>query len=371
MKITKIITLLAVFILASHSGSAQAKELFSPYARTEWEVKSSNKLSADITVASNNLLYCPVGSSIICYDINSGSKLWEQKLNLSGKISHPLIIKDQNIYATGTDGVQQLKLNGSLNWTFKISPLKSGSCTGTLVSPGPTDLLYVGADDTIYGLDPGKNFIWRYSDQKNILDSLSDERAVYVCEKDKKGETTLIALDTKGERIWSRYLGKIKNVHMGMGPNQNLYVITNPTKLDKYSSGKVRCIDVASGNIVWDYTVKADNLTQPSFSSNQKIVFSGGKKLYCLDAITGSCQWNLPLINLASGASIDNTNKRIYVGTSDGRVFSVSFIGKVLWGKQFDDKDAVSLTPVTLKDGGILIYTDKGVIMKIIDIYKE
>ena len=370
MKIIKIITLLAVIILAIHSGPAQATELFSPYAKTEWMVKNNNKLSADVTIAANNLLYCPVGNSIQCYDINSGIKLWEQKLDLSGKISHPLVIKDPNIYAAGTDGIQQIKLNGSLNWTFKISPLKSGSNTGAVVSLGPANLLYVGIDDTIYGLEPGGNFIWRYSDKKNALNSLSDERALYVCERDKNGET-LIALNPKGERIWQINLGKIKNIQMAIGPNQNIYVITNPAKLDKYNRGKVRCIDAARGEIYWDYTVKADNLSQASFSSDQKIVFSGDKKLHCLNAITGSWQWDLPLINLASGTAIDNTNKRIYAGTSDGRIFSVSFAGRVLWEKQFDDKDGVSRAPVLMKDGGIFIYTDKGVLMKFFDVYKE
>ena len=369
MKTIKIIILLAIIILVNHSP-AHAKELFSPYAKTEWLVNSS-KLSADVTIAGNNLLYCPVGSSILCYDINSGSKLWEQKLNLSGKINHPLVIKDQNIYAAGTNGIQQIKLNGSLNWTFKISPLNKGSNTGALVSPGPAELLYVGIDDTIYGLETGGNFIWRYTEEKNVLNSLSDERAVYVCEKSKEGENMLIALNPKGERIWHIYLGKLKNMQMVVGPNQNLYVITNPSKLDKNNYGKVRCIDAANGDIIWDYAVKADNLSQASFSSDQKIVFSGGKKLFYLDALTGSCQWELPLINLTSGAAIDNTNKRIYVGSSDGRVFSVSFAGRSLWEKQFNDKDEVSRTPVILKDGGIFIYTDKGVMMKIFDEYKE
>ena len=371
MKINLITIVLTVIILASFSGPALAEDLFFPYAKTDWTVKSSGTLSADATITDNNkLLYCPVGTSILCYDIDSGNKLWEQKLNLSGKISHPLVILGNNIYAGGLDGIQQIKINGSLNWTFKLSPLNKESTAGALVSPASADLLYVGIGDCIYGLEPGGNFIWRYFNQKYVFDCFSDERAVYVCGKDKDNYD-LVALNSQGERIWHMYLGNIKNIQMCIGPNQNLYVTTNPAKLDRNNNGKVRCIDAKTGDIMWDYTLNADNLSSTSFSSDQKIFFVGDKKLYCLNAITGSYHWDLSLINLASGVAIDNDSKRVYAGSSDGRLFSISFTGKTIWQKQFDEKDAISRKPVFLKDEGILIYTKKGMIMKIYDTYKE
>ncbi|ACV61539.1 Pyrrolo-quinoline quinone [Desulfofarcimen acetoxidans DSM 771] len=356
-----------IFVLTGLTAPVHAGELFSPYAKTDWMIKCPSKLTAGPLIAPNNLLYCPAGNAILCYNIETGKREWERKLDLSGQITHSPVFNGPNIYAGAANGIQQIKLNGSLNWTFKISPLNKGSNSGAIVCPGPSNLLYVGTGDSVYGLEAGKNFIWRYSSEKNIFDCLSDDQRLYVCEGDKQSGT-LLALNSKGERIWSMTLGAIKNMRMSTGPNENLYVAANPAKLDEYHRGKVYCIDPVKGKAIWDYSVKADNLSQISFSSENKIVFSAAQKLYCLDAATGAQEWSLPLINLASGIAVDSTNKRFYAGGSDGRIFSISFSGKSLWQKQFDEKDAVSRTPIILQDGSIIVYTNKGVLMKISDL---
>ncbi|AEF94583.1 Pyrrolo-quinoline quinone repeat-containing protein [Desulfotomaculum nigrificans CO-1-SRB] len=385
------ICLLSIFIFTSINGPVQAAGRFYPYGEVKWMVEKVGKLSTEVTLTDNGLLYCPVGNKILCYDTVRGIKLWERKVDVGGKITEPLLVQEQTVYATGTDGIQQMKPNGSLTWIYRIYPKPKGTNSSGVVSGGPGGLIYLGLADGLYALEPKKNFKWRYSDDKNIVACLGDDRAVYVCLGDKTAGYTLKALGATGDRLWSTSLGDIKDVNMTFGPDGNLYVVTNPANLDRGSYGKVWCLDRLTGKEIWHYSVKAANLSRVTFSTDGRIVFCANSQLYCIDIHTGLLQWNLPLLNVVSGVAIDSTRQRIYAGSNDGRVYCVSFAGRLVWEKEIDrtagqtlakgggimidtgkdEKDAISRAPVLLKDGSILVYTDKGNMYKFIDVYKE
>lgn len=383
--------LLVIILSFTMQVTAEGAGRFYPYGEVKWMVEKAGKLTADVTLAENGLLYCPVGNKILCYDTLTGTKLWERKVDVGGKITEPLLVQDQTVYAAGTDGIQQMKPNGSLTWIYRIYPKPKGTKSSGVVATGPGDLIYFGVDNGLYALEPRKNFKWRYSDEKNVVAGLGDDRAVYVSLGDKDGGYVLRALDEKNQLIWRQGLGDLKNIYMTFGPDGNIVVVTNPASLGDRSYGKVLCFDRETGKEIWRYSVKADDLTNVSFSAENDLVFCSNKRLYSIDYQTGLLRWNLPLLNVSSGVAIDNIKKRIYAGSTDGRIFCISFAGRMLWDKEIDkttgqtlakgggimidtgkdEKDAITRAPVLLKDGSILIYTDKGTMYKFTDVFKE
>ena len=224
-----------------------------------------------------------------------------------------------------------------------------------------------------------------------MLACIGDEKAVYVVTGDQEGGYSLRALDQAGERIWHKGLGDAKNVKLSFGPNGQLYVVTNPAKLERNTSAKVQCINKESGQEIWSYSLKADNLTAIRFADNQTLYFSGNQRVYALNSQNGTLRWDLPLLNVSSGVAVDQAQERLYAGSTDGRIFCVSFAGRLLWDKEIDkttsqalhkdggimidtgkdEKDAITRAPIALNDGSILVITDKGVLLKFKDAYKE
>lgn len=390
MKLLLKVILLSTFVLSLALPAVAGYKVY-PEGQMQWMVEKTGKLTADVTVADNGLLYCTVGNKVLCFDVNTGFKLWERKVDVGGKITEPLLVVDGTVYAPGAEGIQQMSPNGSLTWLYRIYPKPKGSSSTSVVSKGPEGLLYLGLADGLYALEPKKNFKWRYSDEKNVLACLGDENAVYVVTGDKDGGCSLRALDKKGERIWHKGLGDVQNARLTLGPNGQLYVVTNPAKLDRTTSGKVQCINKETGREIWSYSLNADDLTKLSFDSKDNLYLCGGQRIYAINYQNGTLRWNLPLLNVSSAVAIDQNKQRLYAGSTDGRIFCVGFGGRLIWDKEIDkttsqtlgkdggimvdtgkdEKDSITRAPILLKDGGILVTTDKGALLKFKDAYKE
>jgi len=370
---------------------AEAGYTVYPYGQFKWKEEKVGKLTADATITDTGLLYCPVGNKIVCYDVTNGCKLWERKMDLGGKITEPLLVDNGTVYAVGTDGIQQMKPNGSVTWLYRVYPKPKGTKSSGVVATGPGGPIYLGVADGLYALEPRKNFKWRFSDEKNVVAAIGDREAVYVCTGAKNEGYSLRALDHKGERLWHRGLGDLKSIQMTFGPDGHLYVITNPARLDRNTSAKIQCLDRSTGKERWVYSVKVDDLTKVSFAKDDILFFCSKQKLFSLNIKDGTLRWDLPLLNVVSGVAVDDGKQRLYAGSSDGRIFCVSFAGRLIWEKEIDkttgqtlhkdggimvdtgkdEKDAVTRAPIVLKDGGIFLSTDKGVLMKFVDLYKE
>lgn len=384
-------TLLISIYLLSSAAPALAGYRIYPQGQMQWMVEKTGKISADVTVTPNGLLYCPLGNKIACFDLNTGVKLWERKMGIAGNITEPLKVVDGTVYATGVEGIQQMKPNGSITWLYRIFPKPKGTKSSGVVSAGPAGRIYMGLADGLYALEPQKNFKWRYSDEKNVIACVGDEQAVYVITGDKEEGYSLRALDKEGERIWHKGLGDVKNVQLTFGPNQELYVVTNPAKLDRNTSGKVQCFNKATGKEHWTFSLKADDLSKITFGDAQTLYLTSGHKLYSVDTEDGEQKWSLPLLNVSSGVAVDQARQRLYAGSTDGRIFCVSQAGRLVWDKEIDkttnqqlhedggimidtgkdEKDTISRAPILLPDSGILVITDKGVLLKFKDAYKE
>jgi len=175
---------------------------------------------------------------------------------------------------------------------------------------------------------------------------------------------------------------------MQLGADDTLYAVTNPEKLERNSVAKVRCYDKVNGEELWSYAVRTESLTDISLAGDDLLFFCGNGKLYCLNN-KGELQWDLPLLNVSSGAAVDAAKKRIYVGSTDGRIFCVGFAGRVLWEKEIDkttgqtlakgggamidtgkdEKDTITKAPSLLPDGSIFVYTDKGKMYRFVDTF--
>ena len=143
--------LVSIFLLSSALPASAGYKVY-PEGHLQWMVEKVGKLTADVTVADNGLLYCTVGNKILCYDVNNGFKLWERKVDVGGKMSEPLLVVDGTVYATGAEGIQQMRPNGSLTWLYRIYPQTKGNKGSSVVSEGPGGMIYMGLADGFYAL---------------------------------------------------------------------------------------------------------------------------------------------------------------------------------------------------------------------------
>ena len=74
---------------------------------------------------------------------------------------------------------------------------------------------------------------------------------------------------------------------------------------------KLYCLDVVTGNVIWDFQTTSHTESTPAVS-NRKVYFGAGDDgLYCLDAETGRLKWRFSDAHVDGGPLLHNG--RVYI----------------------------------------------------------
>ena len=97
------------------------------------------------------------------------------------------------------------------------------------------------------------------------------------------------------------------------------------------SDGKVYCLNALNGTCLWSYPTGGQVESSPAVSDLRVYVGSYDNKLYCLDALTGASIWNYTTNNdVRSSPAV--FGGKVYVGSLDGKVYCLdASTGAYVW----------------------------------------
>ncbi|OPX89538.1 PQQ-binding-like beta-propeller repeat protein [Pelotomaculum sp. PtaB.Bin117] len=370
-----IVLAIALFLFfAAPALSAECSDRWSPHV--VWQAAKIGKLTSELQLGPNGLFYAPSGNKLVVLDEN-GRKLWEAAGPGGSKSGRPVFDPYGSIFMPGDALIQEIKLNGSMGWNFKVYQGKSKSAVH--LTTGPKDLLYLCMPSALYAIDTEGHYKWmvmqwgqgntgstQLETDWEILASAGNDQAVFVVLGKKKEGFSLIALSGEGKIFWRYSLGDIKGANLVTGKDGLIYATVNPQKIDRLNKGMVYAFgSKGDGKPRWSYQVAFDGLTAPTISEHGLLYFSAGGRLYALNQDDGTEVWHQNINEAISRPSVDENSKRVYVGTEDKRLLAVTPLGRFDWDFSLDGK--VSMQPLAGPGGYLYVTTDAGSIYKIKD----
>ncbi|OPX89536.1 MAG: Serine/threonine-protein kinase AfsK [Pelotomaculum sp. PtaB.Bin104] len=365
------LTLLLLLFIAPASSSAGE---WSPHV--VWQAAKIGKIASEMQLGPNGLFYAVSGNKLIVMHENGG-KLWESAGLDSNKSGRPVFDSHGSIFIPGSASIQEFKLNGSSGWSFKI--YQKSSKSAALLTSGPGGLLYLPLPSGLYAVDTSGHYKWmitswdegyksstQLESDIEVYACLGNNQAVFVILGNQQKGFSLIALSGEGKVFWRYFLGYIKEANLVNGKDGLIYATVNPKKIDRLNKGTVYAFDSnGDGKPLWSYHVIFDDLTAPTPSEHNLIYFCAGERLYAINKDDGTEAWYQPLYKAISQPSVDESSKRVYLGTEDKRLLAVTLQGRLDWELILDSK--VSMQPLVRPGGYLYAVTDAGSIYKIKD----
>ncbi|OPX94827.1 MAG: outer membrane biogenesis protein BamB [Pelotomaculum sp. PtaB.Bin104] len=344
--------------------------------RVIWQAPGLGKLSSELQIGPNGLFYALSGDKMAVVDEN-GNKLWETAGSGGNKSGRPVFDSRGSIFIPGNSLIQEIKLNGSNGWNFTVC--QDNSKSTTQLTTGPDDLLYLHLPSALYAVDTAGHYKWmvlqwgrgdtdstQIEEGLNIMASAGNDHAVFVILGKKKEGYSLMALSGEGKIYWRCSLGEIKGANLVTGKDGRIYATVNPKKIDRSNKGAVYAFDSeGDGSPLWSHRLECDDLTAPTLSEHGLLYFCAGERLYALNQDDGTEAWYQILTKAISRPSVDESSRRVYLGTEDNRLLAVSSLGRLDWELTLDGK--VSMQPLVVPGGYLYVVTDAGILYKIKD----
>ena len=300
-------------------------------------------------------------------------------------------IVGDSVYTASLDG-QVYGLNfkdGKLKWTYK---------TGDEIKSSPAvwgDMVYIGDQaGFLHALNrhTGK-LLWKFETEGDVVSSCLFEKGMVIF---GSYDAKIYALDAKtGKKKWEMetdgYIHgtpalagnelvisgcdatmRILNVDSGKQRGEPIemdgYVASSPLVLNGRAymgtfENQVRCVDVATQKILWQYEYTERQF--PYYSSpatTGEILIIGGrdKILHAIDMKTGKSKWTF-----TTRSKIDSSpvviGDRVIFGDMAGKLYQLTHAdGKKVW--EYDTGDSVIASPA-ISDGKMVIGLDNGLVL--------
>ncbi|GBF35539.1 cell surface protein [Desulfocucumis palustris] len=339
-----------------------------------WKVTGLNKPSSELLVSPGGLLCVPSGNKLFMVDAN-GKKVLEFSCPGGSKDSRPVLGGNGSVFLPGDNSVQEIKPNGNMGWNFKVQGVNKAT---SIISSGPPGLLYLPLPSALYAIDEQGNYKWKtawdsteinrpWADTKReIIACAAGADYLYVVYGEKKSGYTLAAATSEGEIKWRYRLGTIKSAGLTALPDGSLYVSSNPGKIDLRTKGKVYLFEKdGKGKPKWIFSAPFEELTAPTVSEHGNIYFRAAEYLYAVDMDNGKEVWRQKLLEAKTPPVVDETKRRIYLGTDDERLLALNPQNRLIWDLKLEGK--VVGRPRVAAGGVLYVVTDKGNLYKIKD----
>jgi cobaltochelatase CobN len=297
----------------------------------------------------------PMGASsnlgLFCLNNSTGEILWKNPIGGTGSTSTPAMSGDRVFVGSVTGDVYCVNAtNGTTIWnrTIDHNPAWWGVASSPLIY---NDTVFVNSfsDATLHVFDFDGNELWSIDTPGNLnhyASPVAEDGRIFFA----GGDPALYCVNISNHSILWKF-------------NTSEMVTTTPAiKADMiFFASKSRMYAVnATGGKVWNRSLKG-TISSPAIAHGRVYIGSGAseKRLYCLDAGSGSEIWNRSVDGaiLTSPAVADDT---VYFGinTGDGTVYALNATdGTVRWS--YDTGDYI-MSPPSVSDGIMFIGSDTG-----------
>lgn len=316
-----------------------------------------------------------------------GQIIWESKG--SGNFGQAVIDPYGSIYAATGSSIQETLPNGARGWSFSSWPVSSKG-KNPLLSSGPDNLLYLPLPDALYAVDTKGHYTWSlfpwdsaetYSTKgpakREFLASTGDTKAFYVVYGEKAGYR-LAAVDRQGKFLWSYWLGNTTKAYLLADGTGRLYASVSYNKSSakrpgqsksKLLPGKLLCFSYDSSRPIWEQSLKIEKEVTAPVLNQDMVYITANNEITAYNANNGSYLWDNRLLKLSSPAAINQQNGRIYTGSSEGYLYAVKPLGRMIWERKLDG--GIERPPLITPDGTIYVTTNKGSLYKLRDTFKD
>jgi outer membrane protein assembly factor BamB len=247
--------------------------------------------------ADGTIVFASTSGAVTALKARTGKQRWSASLNDNGGLSYPVAAQGMVFTAgytlTALDGK-----TGATNWSKSLSP---SSATVTYGDGG----LYVGSGCDYTKYAPNGDLIWSVNGNCS-------------------GYEDNVAYFNKHLYVYDYYqnnpiLGTKDGSQTGFFPGSTLpvfYTSNNHSYELVTSNGKIYCLDLKTGNVVWSFQTSG-NYALPIAINGHPIVASYST-LYMLDGVSGAPLWS------------DNVGSEInYMNAGDGAL-AITTGGKII-----------------------------------------
>jgi outer membrane protein assembly factor BamB len=299
--------------------SCKCEKLLSPEGRDSllvWSYAIPFPFSEDVQpVIENGKTYVVSDTSISCFELATGKRLWTNALGISGGVfSAKLLHAGGVLFLNHTGWVKAFdKQTGSLLWKADINPASVGA--SSQMSQDQTHL-FLGR----------KGFVLRIQKSTGAIDL-----TIQV--------DSLVSPPT------------LQDAHNPVVSDFDnyLYVTTVilPTKQYPAFKGNVFCYNRQTGDYVWGFPIPNRKILLPGLPDStildagargcaiqdSFIVFPAGESIYALDRFTGTLKWTKDFTDDSFGAGAVIQGNTIYVGSQAGAsVYAIDLAtAQILW----------------------------------------
>ncbi|CFX89735.1 Quinoprotein amine dehydrogenase, beta chain-like [Syntrophomonas zehnderi OL-4] len=370
-------TLLAAPQLETYNPSSEARQA----GVLVWRL-NAGKCTEDLLLLPNGNILLTAGSKQMAVS-PQGQIIWENKG--SGNFGQAIIDPYGSIYAASGSSILETLPNGAKGWSFSNLPMANKG-KKSLLYLGPDKLLYLPLADALYALDTKGHYVWSlfpwdYAEKYNtkasarrvFLAGAADERAFYVV-YGEKADFRLAAVDRQGKFLWSYWLGDITRCELFADGTGRLYASVSYKKSatnrpgqgkSKLLPGKILCFRYDSNRPVWEQPLKIEkDITAPVLYQDI-ILVTANSEIKAFNAQSGSYLWDDRLLKLISPVAVNQQKGRIYAGSSEGYLYAVKPLGRMMWERKLDG--GIERAPLITPDGTIYVITNKGSLYKIRD----
>lgn len=284
-----------------------------------------------VIVATNN-------STLISYDANNGSKIWEAILQ--GSCVGTPVLHQKRVYVHTNQGkLYSINiLTGNIEKTFS-TPF--GSSPFSILASD--DKLFLSSDK-LYCIDTNFNQLWDYNGGTDCSSSpqLFNDK-LYVAMGDK-----INCVDLNGNNVW-------QSAAVASGIITSSVKVIDNTVYFGAQDKKVYALNSDNGAVKWNYTTQDKVESSPMAYGGMCIIGGSDYNVYCLDLIDGTLRWTYhTLERVISSPTVHPTSNTIIVGSYDFNLYGIDHVsGSLKW--KYPSGSLIKSSPVVM--GNLAYFT--------------
>ena len=295
-------------------------------------------------------------------DYRSGERPWSVTTG-KGVFVTPVIAADGTVYVGSADGyLRAISHSGRVRWRFKTGGIIDAA--GVLGDDGT--LTFGSGDETLYqvrstprAMPRAKRLVWSYKATRKPATgqlvnwwegnvALGPDGNIFV------GNTGggAYSLTRAGKERWVHQAGNSVWTTPAFGPGGRSF--WGSLDLNMFA------LQTANGAVDWKQQTLSYVTSSPAVSADGATVYyaSFDHKIYAVDAVTGFERWQVQTGDHVYGSPALDKAGNIYIGSTDGSVYSVDPQGRVRWTYDTGDaiRGSVDLGPKPGGTGGDIAY---------------
>lgn len=320
-----------------------------------WDFLAEAPVPATAVIAHDRVFVGSFDKFFYCLDLKSGEVLW--KFETAFGVEGPACLVGDLVCFGDSDGIVfGLKQDtGAEVWRYETDDSIVGGLNTHVTADGKT-LVLVGSDDFyLHGVDA------QTGEQEWAVETGNYIRGAPSVDTDS-GVVIMGGCDEILRLIDANTGSSAKEIEIG-AYMANSCAVKDQIAYVAHYAGEIVAIDLETGERAWTHDAEGTEfIASPAVTSDRVIIGGRDKKLRCLDRATGNLLWEFTARRAIDSSPVV-TASAIFTGSDDGRLYAIDpKDGSELWsyeiGARINASPAISngYLIISGQDGGIYAF---------------